>query len=102
MCWLLNQGREAKLKAEELKRTQEELKKETGKEFDSKVVNAATDLDVSDTLDEGSVSTPANNVVKRSISFLKEAASTNPLTAKLYNQLGDYFNNVSILGRRWS
>ena len=89
--------REAKLKAEELKRTQEELKKETGKEFDSKVVNAATDLDVSDTLDEGSVSTPANNVVKRSISFLKEAASTNPLTAKLYNQLGDYFNNVSIL-----
>ena len=89
--------REAKLKAEELKRTQEELKKETGKEFDSKVVNAATDLDVSDTLDEGSVSTPANNVVKRSISFLKEAASTNPLTAKLYNQLGDYFNNVSVL-----
>jgi hypothetical protein len=89
--------REAKLKAEELQRTQEELKKETGKEFDSKVVNAATDLDVSDSLEEANVTTPADNAVKRSISYLKESASTNPLTAKLYNQLGDYFNNVSVL-----
>ena len=89
--------REAKLKAEELKRTQEELKKEAGKEFDSKVVNAATDLDVSDTLDQPSIGSPADFLVKRSISFLKEAASTNPLTAKLFNGLGNYFNNVSVL-----
>ena len=89
--------REAKLKEEELKRTQEELKKEAGKEFDSKVVNAATDLDVSDTLDQPSIGSPADFLVKRSISFLKEAASTNPLTAKLFNGLGNYFNNVSVL-----
>jgi len=91
--------REAKLKAEELKRNEEELKKAASQEFeDGRVINKATDLESSEATEAPSISsgTFADKLVRRAVSFLKESASKNPLADKLFNQLSNYFNTVSV------
>ena len=90
--------REAKLKAEELKRNEVDLKKLTNKEYeeDSRVINRAEELETSDADEAPNLNIPLDNVVRRSVTFLKESAAKNPLTDKLYNQLSNYFNNVSV------
>ena len=89
--------REARLKAEELQKNEEELRQVTEAEFeDSRVINRAEELETSDAAESANRNTPADRIVRRSVTFLKEAASKNPLTDKLYNQLSNYFNNVSV------
>ena len=90
--------REAKLKAEELKRNEKELREFTEEEFkeDSRVINRAEELETSDAAETANLKTPVDNAVRRAVTFLKEGAAKNPLTDKLYNQLSNYFNNVSV------
>ncbi len=89
--------REARLKAEELQKNEEELRQVTEAEFeDSRVINRAEELETSDAAESANRNTPADRIVRRSVTFLKEAAAKNPLTDKLYNQLSNYFNNVSV------
>lgn len=63
--------REAKLKAEELKRNEKELREFTEEEFkeDSRVINRAEELETSDAAETANLKTPVDNAVRRAVTF---------------------------------